>query len=43
MNPNYVATVKQDINKLLADGFIQLIEEATWLSPIMVVPRRMAN
>jgi predicted transcriptional regulator len=31
LNPNYVATVKHDINKLLTTEFIHLIEEATWL------------
>jgi len=43
LNPNYVTTVKQDIDKLLAVGFIQSIKEATWLSPIVVVPKKMAN
>jgi len=28
LNPNYVKTIKQDINKLLAFGFIQFVEEA---------------
>jgi len=37
LNPNYATTVKQDIDKLLAIGFIQPIEKATWLSPIVVV------
>ncbi len=37
LNPNYVATIKQDINKLLALEFIQPVKEATWLSPIVVV------
>jgi hypothetical protein len=37
LNPNYVEAVKQNINKLLATRFIQLVEEATWLSPIVVV------
>jgi hypothetical protein len=40
LNPNYVTIVKQDINKLLAYGFIKSIEEATWLSPIVVVPKK---
>jgi hypothetical protein len=40
LNPNYATTVKQDIKKLLAIGFIQSIEEATWLSPIVVVPKK---
>ncbi len=35
LNLNYVATNKHDIEKLLAARFIQLIKEATWLSPIM--------
>ncbi len=38
LNPNYVIAIKHDINKLLIVGFIQSIEEATWLSPIVVVP-----
>jgi hypothetical protein len=37
LNPNYATIVKQDINKLLAASFIKLVEEATWLSPIVVV------
>jgi hypothetical protein len=40
LNPNYVTIVKRDINKLLAAGFIQLIKEATWLSPIVVVLKK---
>ncbi len=40
LNPNYVAIVKQDIDKLLVVGFIQLVEEVTWLSPILVVPMK---
>jgi len=38
LNPNYATIVKQNIDKLLAIGFIQSIKEATWLSPIVVVP-----
>jgi len=40
LNPNYATIIKQDINKLLAIRFIQSIEEATWLSPIVVVPKK---
>ncbi len=29
LNFNYVIAIKQDIDKLLARGFIQLVEEAT--------------
>jgi len=40
LNPNYVAIVKQDINKLFVAGFIKLIEEATWLLSIVVVLKK---
>ncbi len=40
MNPNYAIIIKQDIDKLLAIGFIQLVEEVTWLSPMVVVPKK---
>ncbi len=39
LNPNYVITIKQNIDKLLTVRFIQFVEEATWLSPIIVVPK----
>jgi len=38
LNPNYVVIVKHDIDKLLDAGFIKLVEESTWLSPIAVLP-----
>jgi hypothetical protein len=40
LNPNYATTVKQDIDKLLTVGFIEYVEEATWLSPIVLVPKK---
>jgi hypothetical protein len=40
LNPNYIIEVKQDIDKLLTVGFIQSIKEATWLSPIVIVPKK---
>jgi len=43
LNPNYVTTVIQDINKLLASGFIEYVEEATWLSPIIIVPKKTSK
>jgi hypothetical protein len=36
LNPNYVTTIKQNIDKLLVVGIIEYVEEATWLSPIVV-------
>ncbi len=40
LNPKYVIVLKQDIDKLLAVGFIKYVEEATWLSPIVVIPKK---
>ncbi len=40
MNPNYDAIVKQNLNKLLNVAFIGLVEEASWLSPIVVILKK---
>jgi hypothetical protein len=40
LNPNYAAPVKQDMDKLLTIGFIKCVEEVTWLSPIVIVPKK---
>ncbi len=40
MNPNYLAILKQDLDKLLATGFITPVEGASWLSQIIVVPKK---
>jgi hypothetical protein len=40
LNPINVIVMKQDIHKLLVVGFIQFIEEATWLSPIIIIPKK---
>jgi hypothetical protein len=40
LNTNYAAIVKQDIDKLLVVGLIKLIEKATWLSPIVLMPKK---
>ncbi len=39
LNPNYVTTIKQDIDKLLVARFIESIKEATWLPPIVVLKK----
>ena len=39
MNPNYAAKVKEEIDKLLRVAFIWPVNQATWLSPIVVVPK----
>ena len=40
MNPNYAKQVKQELDKLLQVGFIIPIDQAEWLSPIVVVPKK---
>ncbi len=40
LNPNYATIVKQNIDKLLVDGFIEYVKEITWLSSIVVVPKK---
>jgi hypothetical protein len=40
MNPNYATVIKQDLDKLLVVGFIELVEQATWLSLTMVVLKK---
>ena len=40
MNLNYTAKVKEEIDKLLRVGFIRPIKRATWLSLIIVVPKK---
>ncbi len=32
--------VKQDIDKFLAIRFIESVEDSTWLSPIVVIPKK---
>ena len=40
MNPNYTASVKEEIEKLLHVRFIRPVKRATWLSPIIIVPKK---
>ena len=40
LNPNYAAKVKEEIDKLLRVGFIRPIKWATWLSSIVVMPKK---
>jgi hypothetical protein len=40
MNPNHVAVVKQDLDKLLVVRFIEPMEHVAWLSTIVVVPKK---
>jgi hypothetical protein len=40
LNPNYAIVVKQDKGKLLVVGFTDFVKKATWLSPIVVIPKK---
>lgn len=42
MNLNYAKAVKIDLKGLLSAGFIAPVNQATWLSPITVVPKKNA-
>jgi hypothetical protein len=43
LNPNYIVIIKYDIDKLLEASFIQLVHEATWVSLIVVIPKKNGN
>jgi hypothetical protein len=40
LNPNYATIVKQDIDKSFVTCFIKHVEEATWLSPIVIMLKK---
>ena len=40
MNLNYAAHIKEEIDKLLKAKFIRLVKQATWLSSIVIVPKK---
>ena len=40
MNPNYAKAVKEDLERLFKAGFIVPVDQATWLSPIVIVPKK---
>jgi hypothetical protein len=40
LNPNYATSIKQNIDKLLITRSIEYVEKASWLSPIVVVPKK---
>lgn len=43
MNPNYVKKAKEELDKLLQVGFIYLVDQVTWLSPIVIVPKKNSS
>jgi hypothetical protein len=40
MNPNYALNVKEDLDILLATGFIYFIKTTQWLSPLVIMPKK---
>ena len=40
MNPNYAKAVKEELDKLLKVGFIYPLKQVTWLSPIVIAPKK---
>jgi hypothetical protein len=40
MNPNYAMIIKQNLDKLLVTSFIKPMEQAAWLSPIVVLSKK---
>lgn len=43
MNPRYTEKVRIELDKLLASRFIHPVEIPEWLSPIVVVTKKMAR
>ena len=41
LNPRYSLMVKEDINRLLEAGFIYPVVNSEWVSPIVVVPKKV--
>jgi len=36
LNPKYKAKVREELDKMLAAGIIELVEESDWVSPMVV-------
>jgi hypothetical protein len=43
MNPVLKDTVKEEIHKLLNVGFIYPISDSKWVSPFVVVPKKVTG
>ena len=43
MNPALKDTVKQELQKLLTVGFIYPISDSKWVSPLVVVPKKVTG
>ena len=43
MNPNLRDIVKEEIQKLLEAGFIYPISDSEWVSPLVIVPKKIGK
>lgn len=43
LNPKYSLKVKEEIDRLLESGFIYPVNNSEWVSPIVVVPKKMGT
>ena len=43
MNPNLKKIVKEELQKLLNVDFIYPISDSEWISPLVIVPKKMGN
>lgn len=43
LNPNYSLLVKEEINKYLSAGIIYLVLSSEWVSPIVIVPKKLTD
>ena len=43
MNPSMKEIVKSELQKLLNVGFIYPISDSQWVSPLVVVPKKMGS
>ena len=41
LNPKYSLMVKEEIDRLVEAGFIYPVHNSEWVSPIMVVPKKV--
>jgi hypothetical protein len=43
MNPNLREILKEELQKFLNAGFIYPIADNEWVSPLVIVPKKMKN
>jgi len=43
MNPNLREIIKEELQKLLNVNFVYLMSDSQWVSPLVIVPKKMEN